>query len=326
MIAMENDSLLEDSLLTRNAAIFLEAASSRSFSSTAQRLHVSQSSISQSIKSFEKKLGFRLFERDARPLRLTHEGRLLLAGLEKGTQELGALLHQLKNKGQTKPFLKLGMLESVGSFIGADVAKGLSQDINELEIKTGPSDRLFFALLNREIELGVLSSPVLSDDSLAWDFLFEEPWVLIFPRGFEAPSPLTWQVLSKLELSFVQYGKNTANNRIISTFFDRLSLRFSTRYKVEDTNMILKFVKAGLGWGLVQPYAVSSLVGLGEVTIVKAPSPISRRKVFLVSRNSFDKELLGTVKNLLIYLMQEKIKAELCPIIPWISSEYLFAE
>ena len=91
MIAMENDSLLEDSLLTRNAAIFLEAASSRSFSSTAQRLHVSQSSISQSIKSFEKKLGFRLFERDARPLRLTHEGRLLLAGLEKGTQELGAL-------------------------------------------------------------------------------------------------------------------------------------------------------------------------------------------------------------------------------------------
>ncbi len=208
------------------------------------------------------------------------------------------------------------MLESVGSFIGADVAKGLSQDINELEIKTGPSDRLFFALLNREIELGVLSSPVLSDDSLAWDFLFEEPWVLIFPRGFEIPSPLTWQVLSKLELSFVpvweKYGKQQNNLNV----FDRLSLRFSTRYKVEDTNMILKFVKAGLGWGLVQPYAVSSLVGLGEVTIVKAPSPISRRKVFLVSRNSFDKELLGTVKNLLIHLMQEKIKAELCPIIP----------
>ncbi len=86
--------------------------------------------------------------------------------------------------------------------------------------KSKPVPRIvfFFALLNREIELGVLSSPVLSDDSLAWDFLFEEPWVLIFPRGFEIPSPLTWQVLSKLELSFVQYGKNTANNRIISTF------------------------------------------------------------------------------------------------------------
>lgn len=326
MMAMENDSLLEHSLLTRNVAIFLEAARSHSFSSAAQRLHVSQSSISQSIKSLEMKLGFRLFERDVRPLRLTHEGMLLLAGLEKGTQELGSLLHQLKNKGQTKPFLKLGMLESVGSFIGADVAKGLSRDINELEIKTGPSDRLFFALLNRELELGVLSSPVLFDDSLTWDFLFEEPWVLIFPKGFEVPSPLTWQVLGKLELPFVQFGKNTANNRIISTFFDRLSLRFSTRYKVDDTNMILKFVKAGLGWGLVQPYAASSLVGLEEVIVVKAPSPISRRKVFLVSRNSFDKELLRIVKYLLIKLMQEKIKAELCPMIPWISSEYLFAQ
>lgn len=90
--------------------------------------------------------------------------------------------------------------------------------------------------------------------------------------------------------------------------------------------MILNFVKAGLGWGLVQPYAASSLVGLEELTIIKAPSPISRRKVFLVSRNGFDRELLRTVKNLLIKLMQEKIEAELCPIIPWISSEYLFAE
>lgn len=323
---MTSGILFEDALFTRNTAVFVEAAKTRSFSLTAQHLHVSQSSISQSIKTFEKQLGFRLFERDVRPLRLTHEGSVLLTGLEKEKQEMASLLQMLKNKGTKKPVLKLGMLESVGSFIGAELTKSLERDINELELKTGPSDRLFFSLLNHEIELGVLSSPVLSDDSFRWDLIFEEPWVLIFPKGFQIPEPLIWESLRTLTLPYIQFGKNTANNRIISSFFDRLSIQFTSRYKVDDTNMILKFVKAGLGWALIQPYAVSSLIGLDEVTVVRAPKPISRRQVYLVSRNNFDRQFVNTVKARLIERMRKKIEEELCPIIPWISHEYLFAE
>ena len=325
MNTFEKASLLEDSLLTRNAAIFIEAARTRSFSITAQRLRVSQSSISQSIKSFERKLGFNLFERDVRPLKLTSEGQLLLSGLEKETHELSVLLQLLKNKDRKKPLLKLGMLESVGSFIGAEIAKELSYDINEIEIRSGSSDRLFFALLNRAIEAAVLSSPVLSEDAVQWDFLFEEPWVLIFPKDFNVPKQLTWNNLSGLSIPFIQFGKNTGNNRILSTFFDRHSLHFSCRYKVDDTNMILKFVTAGLGWGLVQPYAFSSLIGLDEVQVEKAPYPISRRKVFLVSRNNFDEKIREKIRLHVIQHMKRKIEEELSSFIPWISSEYLFA-
>jgi DNA-binding transcriptional LysR family regulator len=56
---------------------FLTVANNLSISHSAQKLHLSQSSISKHIQSLEKELSVKLFERNTRNIRLTEAGRYL---------------------------------------------------------------------------------------------------------------------------------------------------------------------------------------------------------------------------------------------------------
>ncbi len=58
--------------------VFVIAAETLNFTQTAKRLHLTQSSVSQHIKSLETQLGVELFERSGRSLQITDAGVVLL--------------------------------------------------------------------------------------------------------------------------------------------------------------------------------------------------------------------------------------------------------
>ena len=57
--------------------VFYYVANTLSFSTASKELYISQSAVSQSIKTLEEKLGCRLFLRHTKRVKLTHEGALL---------------------------------------------------------------------------------------------------------------------------------------------------------------------------------------------------------------------------------------------------------
>ena len=59
--------------------VFYYVASSLSFSEASKQLYISQSAVSQSIKTLEKKLGRTLFIRNTKRVLLTAEGEMLLS-------------------------------------------------------------------------------------------------------------------------------------------------------------------------------------------------------------------------------------------------------
>ena len=62
--------------------VFYYVASSLSFSEASKKLYISQSAVSQSIKTLEKKLGLPLFIRSTKKVQLTPAGSLLLKHVE----------------------------------------------------------------------------------------------------------------------------------------------------------------------------------------------------------------------------------------------------
>jgi DNA-binding transcriptional LysR family regulator len=77
----------------RDIEIFLALAEELHFGRTAERLHVSQARVSQSIKQQERRIGGALFERTSRSVRLTPLGDRLRAGYDEimaGVEEAAA--------------------------------------------------------------------------------------------------------------------------------------------------------------------------------------------------------------------------------------------
>jgi DNA-binding transcriptional LysR family regulator len=66
----------------RQLSYFRAVAHERSFTRAAERLHVAQPGISHQIRQLEAELGSRLFDRSAKPVRLTPAGRALLPHAE----------------------------------------------------------------------------------------------------------------------------------------------------------------------------------------------------------------------------------------------------
>lgn len=86
--------------------VFYYVASSLSFSEASKKLYISQSAVSQSIKTLEKKLGQTLFIRSTKKVQLTPAGSLLLKHIEPAMNLISRGESQLLDSGS----LGLGQL------------------------------------------------------------------------------------------------------------------------------------------------------------------------------------------------------------------------
>ncbi|NLA85678.1 MAG: LysR family transcriptional regulator [Clostridiales bacterium] len=91
---------------------FLTAADCLSFTRAAERLYLSQPVLSRQIAAMEDELGFELFIREKKSIRLTPAGELMTEGLEKMAREYQALVDNAKavHKGYAGN-LNIGMVE-----------------------------------------------------------------------------------------------------------------------------------------------------------------------------------------------------------------------
>lgn len=91
---------------------FLAIAETSSFTKAAERLFVSQPSLSAGIKKLEKEMGVILFERGGRKVLLTPAGEFFLEKAENILREYQSALHVLRGF-KDRPTLKLGTLHTV---------------------------------------------------------------------------------------------------------------------------------------------------------------------------------------------------------------------
>jgi DNA-binding transcriptional LysR family regulator len=85
----------------RELQYFVVVSEELNFARSAERLHIAPSAVSERIKRLEDELGVRLFDRTSRRVRLTRDGRQLLAGARRvmsAANELTALAGSLRTE------------------------------------------------------------------------------------------------------------------------------------------------------------------------------------------------------------------------------------
>jgi DNA-binding transcriptional LysR family regulator len=101
----------------RQLGYFLAVARDRSFTRAAERLHVAQPGISQQVRQLEAELGAELFDRAAKPVRLTPAGRALLPHAQDALDAADAgrdVLHRLR--GVMSGRVSLGTIPGIPHF------------------------------------------------------------------------------------------------------------------------------------------------------------------------------------------------------------------
>jgi DNA-binding transcriptional LysR family regulator len=137
---------------------FQRVAARESFTKAAQELFLTQSAVSQQIRSLEEEIGSRLFDRSGRRIRLTGEGEILLTYTQRLFdlhEEIEKLFGNLRTLKRGK--IAIGATAVIGTYFMPAVISTFHQQYPEIEIdlRMGNSDQILRLILDREVDLGI---------------------------------------------------------------------------------------------------------------------------------------------------------------------------
>ncbi len=155
---------------------FLTVVRERSFSKASAKLGISQPAVTQQIKFIEKYLDCKIIERKKNGVVLTKEGedlyRIALR-LEKCINNAERDLIKIIDKEIT---FRIGASFTIGNFIiPGKCLNNIKQVIhNDVQIKVELSGQVIEDILNRQIDLGLIESPIFKEDIIYREWLEDE--------------------------------------------------------------------------------------------------------------------------------------------------------
>lgn len=197
---------------------FLEVAKHNSFSVAAERLFITQPTISKMIKNLEDELGVTLFVRSRKNLTLTDAGQMILEQAALINQAFHNLNNELNNLLDLKKgHIRMGLppifdahflLQLIGRFhekypgitfqLGEDGSKKIEEDVS-----------------NNNLDVGVVVTPINNELFMHYPILEEDLMLILHPsHPFAERETVNLAELSKE--SFILFNKDfTLHDRII---------------------------------------------------------------------------------------------------------------
>ncbi len=162
--------------------VFVTAADTLNFTQTAKRLHLTQSSVSQHIKSLEGQLDVDLFIRKGRTLEITDEGRVLLPmarelvdGSIRATERMEFM------KKEIHGHLIIGCNTATGKYILPTLLAGFSEEypLVRFTCQVLPQDQTLKRLAEGDIHFAFTNASEVKEGTAEFQLYFQEPLVLI---------------------------------------------------------------------------------------------------------------------------------------------------
>lgn len=265
--------------------VFREVAARGSLSGAAQHLGCTQPAVSRQISALEQATGAHLFDRLPRGVRLTDEGRCLLAHAEAVLDRIAAARQDLENIRD----LDAGRLRT-GAFDSADAAlvptalaafrtahPGVS-----LSLLEGNSAALIARLENGEIDVAVISAyphQTLDTSHLGLRRLLDDPLMVALPAGHRlAGADRTPLRLGELAAeSWIEGFPDSS--RALTDACLRAGFHPRIDFTAREWTAKLGFVSAGLGLTLV-PFLAASAIRPGIVLRPLHPDDAPVRGVY----------------------------------------------
>ena len=229
--------------------IFNESATTSSFSIAARNLFVSQSAVSQAINSLEKELQTQLFIRNSKGVTLTKEGTMLYQKINHALNLITTAENQISNLHNLKEGeLYISAGDTISEFYLTPYIIKFNQQYPNVKIKVinRTSKETIELLKSNQIDLGFINLPIV-DESLKIKecFSIED----IFISNIKDQTPHSFKDIANNDLILLEDSSNTRN--YIDNLFSSKGILLNPKIEVGSHNLILEYVKHGLGIGFV---------------------------------------------------------------------------
>lgn len=247
--------------------VFYYVAKNLSFSEASNRLFLSQSAVSQSIKTLEKNLNTTLFYRSTKKVTLTHEGTLLLKHIEPAINLIrSGESHISETQTLDRGVIHLGASDTICKYILIPYLQQFHSDYPNIHIQVTNRTSIKCVDLLRQgtVDFIITNLPNKNISSSMNITVFQEfNDVFIAGNKFEN---LHNRILSLQELSnypLLMLEKNTTTSHYIYDIFNSHHINVKPEVELGSIDLLVELAKINLGISFVPDYCVSdSLIPL----------------------------------------------------------------
>jgi DNA-binding transcriptional LysR family regulator len=263
---------------------FLQVAESGTITGAAEVLCVTQPAVTHHVRALERELGVALFDRTGRGVLPTPAGEALrdyarrCVGL---LDECRQVIAELEAGAVGRLALGVGVTTSIFHLPGwlrvfREVHPGI-----DVTVRTGRSREVAALALEREIDLGLVTSAVRHPD-LRHISLYEEEIVLVAPRGqHPAGRALTAAELARTPLILFPRGTGFRAylERVLEPALAGVGRAPLVKMESDSAEAIKSFVAVGLGAAFLPAAAVAAEIASGELARLEVEDlpPLRRR-------------------------------------------------
>ena len=241
--------------------VFYYVASSLSFSEASKKLFISQSAVSQSIKTLEKKLGQSLFIRSTKKVQLTPAGSLLLKHIEPAMNLISRGESQLLDSGTLGlGQLHIGASDTICRYFLVPYLKEFHKKFPNVPIKVtnATSVQCVELLDQRKVDMIVTNFPnsYLNHDYIQKTVANFHDVFIANPDHFDLKQKeLTFEELNKYPIMMLE--RHSTTSEFLHNLFIQHQLELIPDIELSSNDLLIDLARIGLGIAFIPDFCLT---------------------------------------------------------------------
>lgn len=279
----------------RQLKYFMTVCQELHFTKAAEKLNISQPSLSQQISNLETYVGMPLFDRIGRNIALTEAGKILRKHSQNIFHELEQAEMAIKDlNGLRRGQLKIGSLLTCMNYLFPPVMlkfKRLYPDV-KLSILGMRAEKIKQSLLENKLDLGVTFLPEKNEQLEAIPLATEE-LSLALPTGHPLMHMETVDLETIGEIATVLLPKSYFLRELIEAYCLQVGIKLQPAIEMTTLESLMIMVEKGTG-ATILPKSYLDFVANENIVVRPLTNPIPKREIGFVYRK--DKFMCAATK------------------------------
>lgn len=234
---------------------FVTLAHMEHYTKAAQKLSITQPSLSHAISSLENELGTYLFEKQGRNVVVTKYGRLFMEYAEEALGILDAGIRKTKAMtSETSGKIDLGYIFTQGGEFIPEVVSGFLQENRDKKIEfgfnNGVTEEIAKGVKEEKFDVGFCSM-ITGEKELEFTPVSQERLIAAVPAGHplaEKKSVAFGEIASYPQIFF---NRGSGLRGVIAQIFRDYGIKPEIVYTVDEDSALVGLVSKGFGVGIV---------------------------------------------------------------------------
>ena len=237
---------------------FIEVAETNSFAKAAGNLNLSQPALSRRIQKLEYELGTSLFDRTTRKVHLSYSGRNFLERAKSIIEAIQTATKTLSEKYTFPSIVKIAAVNTALRNIVFPTIKLFKTKYpnSKIQIIERSANYVVDSVLGGECDFAI-NFMGLQEPGIEFEPLFEEEYVVVFPKGDELEKKRKIRISEIKGRDFIAVWKGSESRIYFEDALAKHKETLEWTYEVRHVPNALQMVEQGMGITLAPRLAIS---------------------------------------------------------------------